>query len=468
MQLAIPYSDWFILGNTKVLRYLAKMDSEEQGFKAALEYPLMSAIMNRRSRRIMKGIASVPAGSASYQSFQQCQPLSALEEATLISIVSTSGYSMPDRPFQDEKGVNIQGTPSIHMTGRTAGSADNAQNTHFFLINDSGTYYLRRLPPPDTKDWFTPENLLARAEATKHRIFDHRLEFPREFPYYFDSNRFVSNLPGSTILLPVVDMSIQAINGLMFLLTQPDGFRPVFLDDRNFYRPAGVRKWIKSGFLNPKIKVPLGVVGPFRAHIESDLLLENLMLTLQAMGLGGWIHASFEGPLLLGHPHFSRQGAGLGFRYVTPKLKPLDVLRWGVPTSKTRANPVGLDGLIQAFCPPYYKNMSAAVDALLQMKYGPGGAYNDSELYRKIFKDDLGEKFQKEVPHHSPEIVACVKDICQYIHDTHGRFPAHTDAIHVPGIWLQAHHLDLDYYDKLFPGSYTEMHARHQQLWHRC
>ena len=37
--------------------------------------------------------------------------------------------------------------PNVNMVGRTAGSPDNAQGTHFFLINDTGTYFLRKLPP---------------------------------------------------------------------------------------------------------------------------------------------------------------------------------------------------------------------------------------------------------------------------------------------------------------------------------
>jgi hypothetical protein len=33
--------------------------------------------------------------------------------------------------------------------------------------------------------------------------------------------------------------------------------------------------------------------------------------------------------------------------------------------------------------------------------------------------------------------------------------------------YLQAHHLDLDFYDqKLRPGSYLETHARHMETWH--
>ena len=46
------------------------------------------------------------------------------------------------------------------------------------------------------------------------------------------------------------------------------------------------------------------------------------------------------------------------------------------------------------------------------------------------------------------------------------RFPAHADALQVPGIWLQAHHLDLAYYDKLFREGYTEKHRDHDDRWH--
>ena len=129
----------------------------------------------------------------------------------------------------------------------------------------------------------------------------------RDFPAYLDSNRLLSNLPGTTLLLPVVDLSHQYINGLMYLLTEPDGVRPTIVDDRNFYRPAGVQKWVKSGFLNKDIKIPLGTIGSMRTQIEADLLLQNLMLVAEAMGLGAWIHASVSPPVLLGDPKFKDQ-----------------------------------------------------------------------------------------------------------------------------------------------------------------
>ena len=53
-----------------------------------------------------------------------------------------------------------------------------------------------------------------------------------------------------------------------------------------------------------------------------------------------------------------------------------------------------------------------------------------------------------------------------YIDDTFGKFPGT-----VPTMWimnyLQAQHLDTDYYDKLFnPGAYLSTHRDHQSLWH--
>ena len=39
-------------------------------------------------------------------------------------------------------------------------------------------------------------------------------------------------------------------------------------------------------------------------------------------------------------------------------------------------NPLGLDGVFEPFCPPYYDDMTAAVEAFCERKYGAGGPYN--------------------------------------------------------------------------------------------
>jgi hypothetical protein len=260
----------------------------------------------------------------------------------------------------------------------------------------------------------------------------------------------------------------------MYLLTQPAGARPTIVDDRNFYRPAGVKKWIDKGFLNKDIKIPLGAVWSMRTQVEADLLVQNLFLVAEAMGLGAWIHGSISPPVLMGDPKFIQQyGSMLGFDFVTPKWKLMDLLRWHVPLPKyanLRSNAVGLrhkgEHLIKGSCPPYYDSMSDAVDAVVAEKFGPSGIYSDKATFEKIYRDTFGETYLKEASAYSTDVIDCTRDICTYIYETHGRFPAHVEAIHAPGIWLQIHHVEHEYYDAYFRHGLTEVHRDHDKAWH--
>ena len=83
-----------------------------------------------------------------------------------------------------------------------------------------------------------------------------------------------------------------------------------------------------------------------RTQIEADLLIQNLFLVAEAMGLGAWIHGSMSPPVLMGDPKFVKQyGPMLGFDFVVPKWKLADLLRWQVPLPRyanLRSNAVGL------------------------------------------------------------------------------------------------------------------------------
>jgi hypothetical protein len=395
----------------------------------------------------------------------------------LIAATGCTGLSMPDRPFYDpNSGAPIMAKPNVNMVGRTAGSPDNAQGTYFFLINDSGTYFLRKLPPVDG-DPLDPALLLQRAEMAKVKLLDQRIDVPggkRDFPAYLDSNRFLSNLPGTTVLFPVVDLSHQYINGMMYLLTQPAGARPNIVDDRNFYRSAGAKKWVKSGFLNKDIRIPLGAIWSMRTQVEADLLVQNLFLVAEAMGLGAWIHGSISPPVLMGDPKFIKQyGPMLGFDFVVPKWKLIDAFRWQIFLPKyanVRSNAVGLrhkgEHLIKGSCPPYYDSMAEAVDAVVATKFGPQGIYSDTGTFDKIYHGQFGETYLKEASVYSKDVIECTRDICTYIYETHGRFPAHVETIHAPGIWLQVHHVEKEYYEAYFRHGLTEAHRDHDHAWH--
>ena len=104
-------------------------------------------------------------------------------------------------------------------------------------MNDSGTYFLRRpegvAPPVLAPGQIDAKALIGYAQSCKVQVLDKRLDFPRVFPCYLGRNRYVSNLPGTTILVPVVELTRQYINGMMYLLSQEEGRRPMVIDDWN-------------------------------------------------------------------------------------------------------------------------------------------------------------------------------------------------------------------------------------------
>jgi hypothetical protein len=434
----------------------------EQGLKSAKEYPLWDAIFGRRSRRVAAG-ATFKSGSFSFESKLDPQPLSPLEEAFLIASTGITGLAFADNPYQTNEGKPLLGTPLIEAAGRAAGSPDNAQSTHFFMWNDEGTYLLKKPATPLKTDirQLTAEDLIAHANACKVKVRDGRLDFPRAFPAYASGNRFVSNVSGSTMFVPVTEVTRQYINGLFYVLAQEDGQRPVFLDDFNLYLPCGCEKWIKSGFLNKKIPSPLSMYAKGRTEYESLLLLQNLALVAQSMGLGGWIHAAFAPAILLGgYPDI---GPGLGFRFEKPKtLIPLPR-----PYPAAVENPVGLDGVLESYAPPYYKDTDAAIDAILAEKYGAGGMYATAVAAAPGMKPDSAAAFVREAPHVDPDVIDVVRAICRYIWKTYGRFPAHCHAIDASGVWMQCHHIDPAFYEQHFIEPYSPTQLAHHERWHK-
>jgi hypothetical protein len=412
--------------------------SGNAGLDSFLKYPVLEAILKRRSRRVSLGIGEVLAGDLTYRSDSPGRPLEPLDEAVLIAATGVLGNTTPSN--------SVIPAGRFDHAGNSPGVVQNSGSTHFFMLNDNGTWFLQR-PDDLPSDWLRNENLsadhfIAHAKKCKVKVLDKRLDFERVPPAYLGRNKYVSNLPGTTMFVPVVDVSSQYIHNILNLLDQPDGSRPAFIDDFRCYRFAGVKKYVGSGYLSTDYSIPLGEIGKYRNHFEAELLVQNLLLTIQSIGLGGWVHAAFLPPLLLGDPEFVKDyGPGLGFRYEKPKRLLWRLLRFLKPLTAWRDNPVGLDGILEGHCPPYFPSMSAAVDAVVESRSGPDGS-RDKE-----------------------EAIACAKAVCEYIWRSYGRFPSHTDAIVAPGVWVQAHHLEHAYYDQLFVRGYTDTQKDHDRLW---
>jgi len=466
----------------------------QNGLAELFEYPFMSCLTERRTRRVARG-TSINAGPLSYTSPNPPDPLSKLEEAILVVSTGVTGISTHDGPLIRPDGVPELATPFLNVIARSASSADNCQATVFFMINDDGIFLIKQpkgrdaIPmvkdlPPRWADW-KEQDWIAAADAVKVRVSNHRLDFPRDYPYYLGWNAQTSNRPGTTMFLPVVDCTWQYINAILILASEPDGKRPLFIDDfRSFhpsgfieilawlgsklgfsddipYQPIGGLKWIRNKFVNKDYAAPLGFGRALRTDYECFFAMQNLMLVGQALGVGGWIHGSVFPPYIY-QTDPSKGWYGLGFRMQeSRKLKPTP------PVPASQPNPVGIDGILEGLCPPYVKSMDEAVDRVVESKYGPRGNYGDQAVFSLPYRNPRNaEEYVREGTQYTPDAIAYGKDICNYIYDTYGRFPAHVDTFYTPGMWLQFSHLEMEYYDKFFdPRQYTRQ-AKHDEVWH--
>ena len=208
--------------------------------------------------------------------------------------------------------------------------------------------------------------------------------------------------------------------------------------------------------------------------MESEIYftLQNLMLLGEAMGLGVWGHSSLFPPQIF-HRKPEKKWFGLGFRHEPPRRPKTYPFACGFPKPMFEApvpawwdNPVGIDGIIHGLCPPYVSNMDEAVDTLLEEK--KEDVYTNAKLFSEPYKQkEFAQSFLEQKQAYSQEAIHYTKEICNYIYDTYGRFPAHVNAFHAPGYLLQFHHVERGYYERFFSEDRQwKNQALHDELWH--
>jgi hypothetical protein len=106
--------------------------------------------------------------------------------------------------------------------------------------------------------------------------------------------------------------------------------------------------------------------------------------------------------------------------------------------------------------------MHAAVEAFVERKFGPAGAYDPDTP--GPWRDSAGVK--KTVSPYTADFVDCMSEVARYMHAKYGKFPGIRTTIMLPG-FVQTHHIDTDYYDRYYrEGAYLPTHARHMDRWH--
>jgi hypothetical protein len=180
-------------------------------------------------------------------------------------------------------------------------------------------------------------------------------------------------------------------------------------------------------------------------NVEGAFICQNMALAAQALGLGGWTFTGFLPHHVLG---VSPSHTGLGFRFVTPT---------STPRHAVTPVPVGKDGVFESLTPPYVTNMAQAVERYLD---GWAAASGKASAFENA------EQVMRGRPYPTDETIEIVTAFCTYVHENYGRFPAFIDPMFVRLVF-QAHHLDVDFYDRFYRGeSLSDRHRNHMQRWH--
>lgn len=438
----------------------ARPTCSAEALRAAYAYPALDAIFGRRSRRFPLGGSLT--GPLAYESTHEPVPLAYEEEAILVAAATgATGLALEEWPFLDADGATTSGDKLATFTGRAYPSPLANHNVELFWTNDDGVFCL---PQRDVRA--TGHGLLGDADAAHelyrqaHKLQDGRLDIPRQFPNLFAFNHQIPNVPGSTLFMPISDVTRQAISAMLLYFDKPHG---VYIHDPQLNGDP-LREWVDNGWLRGEHPVDLWLFERWQMTdangTEQGLMVQNLMLATHALGLGGHPFSGGKGRVTMGGERFwhAMGGTGpcgdLGFTF---HRVPDDA-----PYEGGEEIPVGLPGVYEAAMPPFHASMADAVDFVVDLRWGKGGIFTDESRKAPWASPEV----RRSVPRPSDEAIEITKTMCTYIWDTYGRFPATIDPM-LMTVWYQAHHLDVGFYDQHYPHDAVPDHVRtHMRDWH--
>ncbi|MHB8772761.1 MAG: hypothetical protein ACYC7J_17340 [Syntrophales bacterium] len=418
------------------------------GFGDMQAFGLIEALLGRRSRRFFLG-AEIPDGVFAYKSRREPVPLSELEKLLVVSACggNTSWHHMIYRAARYAPHLsNYAGAAG----GRVFPSAAGFHTSTTFFTDDDGVYLLEMRDAPafaERKDdgSLNLEGFVDTVRTRVRKLQDGRLRIPSEVPFTEAHNTWVFNKPSTLLVIPVGDLSQHVLLNLCYMLQ--NGL--VLYDDIGKRAIPGIERFkdiVDVESVWPITFVEQWSLSELTVELATSCYAGALML--QAMGLGGWMFNGVDAFSVLGASG-NPAVPGLGFRYDRDG-------RWPYP------NPTGLDGAMEGFCPPHYTDMRAAVEAVCERKFGPGGPFHPETP--GPWKDSRAVRSAAQV--HDQRFRDCVALQAQYVYDTFGKFPGTVPSMFLI-MYLQAHHLDLDFYDAFHsPGAYLRTHAEHMARWH--
>jgi len=419
-----------------------------RGFEDMLSFGLIESLLGRRSRRFFMG-AEIPDGVFAYKSRHNPVSLSELEKLLVIAACG-SNTSWHNLIYRGQRYAPHLSNYAGAAGGRTFPSAAGFHTSMTFFTDDDGAYVLEARDAPafaerNNDGSLDFKTIIDTVKSRFRKIQDGRLRFPSEVPYTEAHNTWVFNKPGTLLVIPVGDLSQHVLLNLCYMLQ--NGL--VLYDDINKCSIPGIEQYkdiVDVENVWPITFVEQWSLSELTVELGASCYAGTLML--QAMGLGGWMFNGVDAFAVLGASG-DKVVPGLGFRYDTDE-------RWPYP------NPTGLEGVMEGYCPPHYSDMRAAVDAICERKFGLGGPFHPDTP--GPWKDS--PKVRSAAQIHDDRFRECVAKQAQYVYDTFGKFPGTVPSMFLI-MYLQAHHIDLEFYDKFYkPGAYLRTHAEHMARWH--
>jgi hypothetical protein len=183
-------------------------------------------------------------------------PLNPVEVALLILAgTGVSGIALSDLPFVDKAGETLCGNTMLQFAGHVYASAYGSHGTELFYTNDTGVYMVqqRQVQPSRMQEYTHADDYQRLAQGMQEHLVPlqpQRLEIPWRSPALLAFNQWNVNVPGSTLFIPIIDVTLGYINMLMLLFEAPH--RLYIYDDLN-NNAEPLQRWADAGKLNRKI-----------------------------------------------------------------------------------------------------------------------------------------------------------------------------------------------------------------------
>jgi hypothetical protein len=397
------------------------------------------------------------------------------EEAILTyAACGISGHALGDLIFDRGEG----GTILAGLVGRTIPSGDAIQTCSLIVINREGAYYIKRPQDyplaeiPELIDLAGQERYTALYRRSRVKIAGGDARPPLEPFFNLNCNRWSLYDPSATYFLPVADFTLMYLNALLEIFNEHNGI--FVLDERACFRPAGVKKFAQSrgGHLidDPRSEHVITVqqletlVTEF-VTAELGMMIQNLALMTQAMGLGGFPHWA---------AHYYGWFEALGFRTrdVTASrflgMSRLGrflarVLRRDFPIPYVVGLEADRQALLKPLCPPNYASMEDAVRAVVETKWGRQGIFRGGASDGAWSEPN---RVSEAAPPVSEAAVEATIAYCTYLHRRYGRFPVYQMPLRTL-LGFQANHVDVEFYDRFYrPEALTALQRSHIEDWH--